>query len=207
MKITKFETEEEWLEGRLGRITGSRAGALIGKRDLKPKKGYYELIAERVAIPSNGENPMDRGHRIESEAIERFCKATKKKVNTDLVIWHRDEDDSIAISPDGYIEKKVKGVKKIVGGVECKCLNSASHIEAWLTKEIPSEYQDQVTQYFVVNDDLETLFFVFYDPRMPIDLFWIEIRREDRLVEIHASLEMERKVLAEVAAIEAQLTF
>ena len=207
MKITTYESEEEWLEARLGRIAGSRAGALIGKRDLKPKKGYYELIAERIAIPSDGENPMDRGHRIEKEAIERFSKATKKKVNTDLVIWHRDEDDSIAISPDGYIEKKVKGVKKIVAGVECKCLNSASHIEAWLTKELPTEYQEQATQYFVVNDDCDTLFFVFYDPRMPIDLFWIEVKREDRLVEIHAALEMQRKVLAEVAAIEAQLTF
>lgn len=195
------------MQGRLGKITGTRAGALIGKRDMKPKKAYYELIAERVAIPHDGENVMDRGHRLESEAIERFSKATQKKVNTDLVIWSRDEDDSIAISPDGYIEKKVKGAAKIIGAVECKCLNSASHIEAWLTKEIPSEYQDQVTQYFVVNDDLQTVFFIFYDPRMPIDLFWIEVSRKDKEEDIAFFLDLERRVLSEVAAIEAQLTF
>jgi hypothetical protein len=48
---------------------------------------------------------MDRGKRLEDEAIERFAKETGKKVNTDLVLWMRDDDENIAVSPDGSIGK------------------------------------------------------------------------------------------------------
>lgn len=207
MKIVKFEDEESWLDWRLGKITGTRAGNLIGKRDGKPKRGYYELIAERVALPSDGENPMERGKRLEDLAIERFKVKTKKRVNTDLVVWHREDDENIAVSPDGYIETTVKKVKKITEAVECKCLNSAAHIEAWLTKEIPTEYESQVIQYFVVNDDLERLHFCFYDPRMPLDFFYITMERTALQEKIDEYLQLEKQVLAQVAEIESQLTF
>jgi len=207
MKQQLFDNREDWLDARLGRITGTRLGNLWSSRDKKYKKGFYELIAERVAIPASEENAMDRGIRLEEIAIARFMEETKKKVNTDLVIWSRDEESDIAISPDGFIEKKVKGVKKAVEAVECKCLNSASHIEAYLTKKIPSEYEAQVLQYFIVNDDLKKLYFIFFDPRMPIDFFYVERTREDLQEEIDTYLAIERQVLAEVAEIEKQLTF
>src|SRR5207244_2924894 len=128
----------------------SKLGSLIGKRDGKPKKGYYELIAERVALPPTGENAMDRGTRLEDEAVQRFAQETGKNVDTSLVIWSRDESDEIANSPDGFITKKVKGKKEpvVTEAVECKCLSSASFIEAYITREIPSEYEHQVLQYF-----------------------------------------------------------
>lgn len=84
---------------------------------------------------------------------------------------------------------------------------SASHIEAFVTKEIPSEYEHQVLQYFVVNEDLEKLYFVFYDPRMPKDFFWIERTRAELQADIDYYLELEHRVLAEVADIEKMLTF
>ena len=40
---------------------------------------------------------MDRGKRLEDYAVERFVKETGKKVNTDLVLWVRDDDENIAI--------------------------------------------------------------------------------------------------------------
>ena len=200
MRITKFDSKEEWLEARLGRITGTRLGGLLSKRDKKPLKGFYEIIAERVAIPHDGENVMDRGLRLEDEAMQRFEKETKKKVNTDLVLWSREDNENIASSPDGYIGKKE--------AVEVKCLNSAAHIETWLTKEIPSEYEMQVLQYFIVNDDLETLYFVMYDPRLPkIDFFYLTVTREELKDKIAEYLQLERETLAKIAEIEAQLTF
>jgi putative phage-type endonuclease len=199
MKVQIFDNEEQWLAARVGRITGTRAGKLVSKRDKKPLKGYYELIAERVAIPASQENVMDRGHRLEDEAVERFAKETGKKVKNDLVIWHRDENEDIAISPDASIGK--------TEACEVKCLSSASHIEAWHTKQIPDEYQTQVLQYFVVNDALKKLYFIFYDPRMPIDLFWIEVDRKAVEEEVKEYLELERRVLTEIAEIEKQLTF
>ena len=202
IKVQKFNSEDEWLEGRMGRIMGTRLKDLVVKRGTKPKKGFYEVIAERVAIPSNGENVMDRGHRLETEAIERFEKETNKTINTDLVIWSRKDNEDIAISPDGFIDGK-----KITEACEVKCLNSASHIEAYLTKEIPSEYEYQKLQYFIVNDDLQVLYFIFYDPRMPKDFFYFTITRESVKEQIEEYLKLERETLEEIKRIETELTF
>lgn len=199
MKTLKFKDEESWLEARKGKITGSRLGGLFSKRDKKPLKPYYELIAERVAIPADGENVMDRGHRLEDEAMELFEKQTGKKVDKSLVLWARDENENIAISPDGVIGE--------TEAVEVKCLNSASHIEAWLTKEIPSEYEYQVLQYFIVNDKLEKLYFCFYDPRMPKDFFYFEVSRDQVKEKIAEYLALQQTALAEFEDIIRQLTF
>jgi len=121
---------------------------------------------------------------------------TGKKVNTDLVLWCRDDDENIAVSPDGTIGK--------TEAVEVKCLSSARYIEAWLTKEIPDEYEYQVLQYFIVNNKLKTLYFVFYDPRMPKDLFYLEVRLMAVQEQVDEYIELERRVLAEIAQIEQQ---
>ena len=91
MRSQQYSDRDEWLAARMGRITGSKLGSLIGKRDGKPKKGYWELIAEKVALPPTGENVMDRGNRLEDEAVQRFILETGKNVDTSLVIWSRDE--------------------------------------------------------------------------------------------------------------------
>lgn len=199
MKVQKFDTEEEWLEARRGLITGTRVGKLLSKRDRKPLAGYYELIAERVAIPHNGENVMDRGKRLEDEAVERFADETGKKVTKELVLCYRDDNENIAYSPDGLIGE--------TEDVEVKCLNSAAHIEAILTKEIPAEYRPQIIQGFVVNDQLETRYMVFYDPRMPKDFFYLTITRKEMDAEIKEYFEMENQVLAQIAELEKSLTF
>lgn len=199
MKIIKFDNEEQWLDYRRGKVTGTRLGGLLSKRDKKPLKGFYEVIAERIAVPHDGENVMDRGIRLEDEAIKRFEKEANKKVDSSLIILTRDDDESIAISPDGIIGK--------TEAVEVKCLNSASHIEAYLTKEVPKDYELQVLQYFIVNDSLKTLYFVFYDPRMPKDFFYLTINRKDITDKVVEYLELEREALKQIKEIEDQLTF
>jgi hypothetical protein len=204
MKQTTFTTEEEWKDARSGRVTGTRLKDLVVKRGTAKKKGFYEIIAERVALPRDpNENVMDRGKTLESEALERFAKETGMVVDGSLVLWEREDNSSIAISPDGFITENGKVTK----AVEVKCLNSASHIEAYLTKEIPSEYEYQSKQYFVVNDDLETLYFCFYDPTTPVDFFFIELHRADIAEEIAELLELERTALLEIEQITSQLTF
>lgn len=200
MKTLTFETKEAWLGARLCKITGSRLKDITAKKkgDGK-KKGFYELIAERIGLPGDAENPMDRGNRLEEEAIDRFQSMTGKKVDTSLVIWTRDENENIAISPDGIVEGAPEAV-------EVKCLASASHIEALLTQKIPDEYQMQMIQYFIVNDDLQKLHFCFYDPRLKVkDFFIIEVTREEVLADIEALLIYERETLKEVDAIADSL--
>jgi hypothetical protein len=48
---------------------------------------------------------------------------------------------------------------------------------------------------------------VFYDPRMPKDFFYFEVKRKDVQERVDAYIELERNVLAEIAEIEQQLTF
>ena len=178
MKIINFDgNEDKWKAARELKITGTVLGKILSqKTGDKPKAGFYQLIASRIAIPSDTENPMDRGRRLENEALVRFEKETGKKVNKDLILCVSEDNDQIAYSPDGLIGK--------TEGVEVKCLNSASHIEAWLTKKIPSEYYFQTIQPFIVNPKLKTLYFVYYDPRIPAkDFFYLIIKRDDEVVD------------------------
>lgn len=199
INVQKFEDEDAWLESRLGKFTGTRLGSAISKRDGKPKKGYYEIIAERVALPHNGENVMDRGKRLESDAVDRLIKETGIKFDKSLVLISREDEPDIAYSPDAFKGK--------TASVEVKCLNSASHIEAWLTKKIPLDYEEQSIQPFVVNDALQKLYFVFYDPRLPKEFFYFVVERKDIKDKIAFYLALERQMLAEIRQIENELTF
>ena len=199
MKTLNFQNRDEWMFARRGKITGSRLKDLIVKRGTGKKKGYYELIAERIAVEPTDENPMERGNRLEAEAIARFTKETGKEVDTSLIMWTRDDDESIAVSPDGIINE--------TEAIEVKCLSSASHIEAFLTQEVPSEYQDQTVQYFCVNDTLQTLYMVFYDPRMSVkDYFTLEVKRDEIQSKIDEYLEYQMTTLNEIEEIVANLT-
>jgi len=245
MKIKRFETKDEWMKARNGKITGSSLADIVSQSgatkeiicnaldelgieydkkatkdvlmDMLPvlerarievngdkKIGFYELIAKRIAIAPDGENPMDRGTRLEPEAIARFVKETGKKVDSSLVIWERDDNDSIALSPDAFIENK-KGL--VTEAVEAKCLSSADHIKAFLTQEIPDKYKWQTRQYFIVNKDLENLYFCFYDPRvMAKDFFFILITRKDVEKDTDFCLEFEKLILKEVEDVVNELT-
>lgn len=199
MRTHKFTDRDAWLAARRGKITGSRLKDIITKRGNGKKIGFYELIAERLGIPADGENPMDRGTRLEPEALALFEKETGKKLDTSLILWTRDDREDIAISPDGIIGK--------TEAVEAKCLASARHIEAFLTEKIPAEYHEQGLQYFIVNDKLRKLHFAFYDPRLLAKPFFIiTLNRKDLEEEIAEILEYERTTLTEIDDIVATLS-
>ncbi len=191
MKTLKFDDRESWLAARAGKITGTRLKDIVVKRGTGKKIGFYELVAERIAVPPDEEDPMERGSRLQQEAIDRFTSETKKKVKTDLRIWSREDNENIAISPDGTI-----GTTE---AVEVKCLSSARHLEAYLTQTIPAEYECQTLQYFVVNDKLKTLHVVFYDPRIAVkDYFTLTIARDGIKDRIEEMLNYEKETLQEV---------
>lgn len=201
MKKTRFETREEWLEARRGKITGSTLKDIVVKRGTGKKLGSYELIAARLGLPADDENAMLRGQRLEPEALAMFAEKTGKKLDTSLIIWSRDDDESIAVSPDAVVEGEVEAV-------EAKCLGSAKHILAWVTQKIPEDFEFQKLQYFIVNEHLEILYFVFYDPRLiAMPYFVITVKREDVQKEVDEYLEYQRKELEWVNEIVNKLTF
>lgn len=200
MRTLKFNNREEWLEARRMRITGSRLKDIVTLRGTGKKVGFYELVAERLAIEPSGQDPAERGQELEEEAIVRFQMETGKKVDSSLVMWTLDEDENIAISPDGFIGE--------TEAVEVKCLASSRHIEAVITEQIPSEFEFQKLQYFIVNPKLETLYFVFYDPRLiSKDYFVIEVKRSEVQEDVDKYLEYQKQVLEEVNTIVTNLTF
>jgi len=189
------------MNNRKGKITGTRLKDIVVKRGTGQKIGFYEIIAERLARPeSEYESAMERGHELEAEAIENFAKNAEKKVNTDLVFWTRDDNENIAISPDGVIGD--------TEAVEVKCLSSSRHVEALITQEIPKEHRMQMLQYFIVNEKLDILYFVFYDPRLIVkQMFYITVKREDIEDEIAEYLEYQRNILSMIDEHINELTF
>lgn len=171
-----------------------------------PKKvGFYEVIAERLGIPPDDESPMDRGHRLEPEAAAEFSKRYKKKLR-EVGCWQSDVDPRIINSPDREVVPK-KG-RKITEAVEIKCLASSKHIEAVIENNIPNVYNSQIVQYFVVNEALETLYFVFYDPRVTAQPFHcIKITRDDLGDKPEKYLEFELQQLKLIDDIVERLAF
>jgi YqaJ-like viral recombinase domain len=181
------------------------------------KLGYYELIAERLGVPADDEFPMERGTRLEKDAIELFVKETGKDVDATLVMWEREDQPAIAVSPDAFV-KPTGNSAKVTEAIEVKCLKSSLHIKAFIENHIPEEYWDQALQYFVVNDDLETLHFILYDPRFDmfggnknrkvvLDYLVFDIQRSDVEEEITRKLEIQKFVLAGVDEFVNALTF
>jgi hypothetical protein len=144
------------------------------------KQGFYELIAEYLSIDRSDMTPrerMDRGHELEPLAREWFAKTYNKNVE-EIGMCCSDAADRIYNSPDGLIRKSPKS-KKYTEALEIKCLSPARHIQAVIEKKVPEEYWSQMMQYFVVNEDLEKLWWVFHDPGIvTIPYFVLEITRD-----------------------------
>lgn len=85
-------------------------------------------------------------------------------------------------SPDGLIGDD--------GSIECKCPNSATHLETLFTRKIPRGYMLQM-QWVMECAERKWCDFISYDPRMPEHLRLIVIRvdrDEELLKEIRAEV-------------------
>ena len=169
MKIINVEQgTEEWLAMRLGMITGTRLKSAIGSPAVR-KTLIYELVAEQVSGLQDKvwvNEAMQWGTDHEDEAVEAYEKLTGVKTSV-VGFCLSEEYDYLALSPDRLVKsgKTFKG-KKWVGAVEVKCPGTKKFVEYVTNDEIPKEYMGQVTNYFLVNPELQWLDFVIYDPRV-----------------------------------------
>lgn len=95
---------------------------------LKTGIDFWKFLAETMAEQPDGENPMERGHRLEPENITLTLQRlgyTKENCVTDCGIWESDEDNRIACSPDAY-----ENTEHPTWAIECKSLGSAYHLQA-----------------------------------------------------------------------------
>lgn len=182
----------EWHQIRKGKVTGTALKKIMGTPRAR-EEAYYEIIAERltVGLDDDNENPMDRGTRLEPEAIAAFEFETGKKV--EITGFCEDDDDPmICNSPDGLIPKEN-------AAVEVKCMGGKNHVKMWLKNEVPDDYEWQVVQYFVLNKKLEVLYFIGYNPDIETHpLHIIEVRREEIQAKIDEAKTAQKAFLAEV---------
>ncbi len=210
MKVRIFESREAWLNGRLGKITGSALKETINLRDSATKPGVWRTAAESIigsaAIAEDDLTSvqiMQRGHDLEPVAIARFEKEARKRVTRGLVLWESDEDSRMAVSPDGMIGK--------TAAIEVKCLLSPKHLEALYTKAIPKNtggYEEQAAQYFIVHEKLKTLYYAFYHPDFPegLDFFFLTFTRSDLQEDIERFSVAEREAAAKIREIVNAVT-
>lgn len=160
-----------------------------------PKKlGFYEVLAEKIAYAKGDAKPMDRGTELEPEARAAVAERLGEEV-VEVGICLHDKYDDISCSPDGLIFKK----KKPVYAVEIKCLSTARHLQALIEQKIPDDYHFQVLQYFIVIDELEVLYFSFYDPRIVgHELVIIEVHRDDVQAEVEQWFNFQVEALEEI---------
>lgn len=247
LNVSQAQDTEAWLDARIGKITGTKAGTLAlehyaqkdvakleamadkakteekaeeyrekarqAKRDnerLKVNLDFWQFLADMIAEQPDGEPPMERGHRLENTNIMMACE--KLDISTDIVefdtgMWVSDVDDRIAVSPDAHAKPQIdiNGLEYLpTFAFEAKSLGTKYHLQTVVpfrvlqmlyddeTSDeqreelrslalklfpeilesrrefdfIPEQYQAQVLQYFVVNPDLQTVYFTMYDDRV-----------------------------------------
>jgi putative phage-type endonuclease len=192
----------EWFAIRLGKVTASRVADVVARTKSGPsasRANYMaELIAERLTgevAPSFTNAAMQWGTEKEPEARAAYGFRTDSEVAQIGFVIHPQIADSGA-SPDGLIGED--------GLAEFKCPNTATHIEALLTKVVPAKYLTQM-QWQMACTGRKWCDFVSYDPRMPetMRLFIQRIERDEKLI---LSLEKDvREFLDDMAKKLAQL--
>jgi hypothetical protein len=238
MKTIKFDNQESWKEYRGGKITGSILDDVFSVKEitvadiksqldeqgieykksakreellallpeapqakLVKKLAFYELLAHKVSVPEDGEeDPMERGTRLEEEALARYAEQQGIELTNDLIVWESNENDSLAYSPDGVVSDEEV--------VETKCLSSAMHLYIYYEQDIPAKYRKQNLQAFIVNENLQKLHFVCYDPRIAaLPLHSITITRDEVADEIALYKQYEVQLIDELKELVTDLTF
>ena len=178
MKILNLEQgSEEWKQARIGRITGTRLGDAIGT-PAKQEALLNELIAEALTEQSKEifiNSAMKHGTEAEDYAIAEYEQMTGE-ITEQVGFCLHDEYDWLANSPDRLIKSKGKYRK----AVEVKAPNSETAVKYIRGGKIPKEYEGQVMSYFLVNEDLQELDFVIFDPRIRNERYRLTVFHMER---------------------------
>lgn len=222
IKLSQTYDREAWLQMRIGKITGSKSKQLkpLSRGADRTPQGFWYLLAEKLAVAPDGEKDIDRGQRLENEALAATAVRLGIVLDLDPGMWVSDENEDIAISPDAAEDSVTPTF-----AAEVKCLSSANHLKHVIKDlrargkddyrpidQIPddskSAYREQVVQYFVVNEKLQRLYFVLYDDRIALDKYMhhvIVIERSQIEDEIAEQKRTQLETLAEISNLIEEL--
>lgn len=192
MRILELEQgTPEWFEARLGKISGTRLDDAIGSL-AKQESLLNELIAENLTgerKESYQSVSMARGSEAEAFAVSEYEILTGE-ITKEVGMCISGKYDWLVNSPDRLIMKDGKYRK----AVEVKSPNTDTMVGYIRKGGIPKEYKGQVMSYFLVNEDLEELDFVMYDPRIQTEQYRmvvVHVNRKDLKLD-----ETEEKILS-----------
>lgn len=172
-RIDLDQDTPEWLAERRKSVGGSDAhGFLPPSRGREEHSaGWWDYVARQLTKPADAEDPRDRGHRLEEEAVLELASITGLEFDLKPGLW-RSDDGTLHISSDG-----AEPVDEPTYDAEIKCLNAGKHFKYldkrrnWRGDElnlVPNEmgayYKDQVLHAFLVNPKLKTRYFFMYNP-------------------------------------------
>ena len=159
----------EWLSARCGRITASRMCDLMAYSKAKGKEGQElkaradyrdELLAERLSGSMSQHfvtAEMKRG--IAEEGYARASYEMRENVMVEQIGFAIHSDLKFCgASPDGILPEQ----RKII---EIKNLTTVNHIALWRSRQVPSDYYDQM-QWTMFCMDYECGDFVSCDSRL-----------------------------------------
>lgn len=184
----------EWHHLRKGKITGTTLKSIMGTPKAR-QDAIYEIVAERLTVgveDGDYESPMDRGTRLEPDALSTFELETGLSIERTGFVEH-DDNSLIGYSPDALI------LDREDEDVEVKCPGGKNYVKMWLTNQVPEEYLWQVVQAFIVNPKLQKRYFVGYNPDISIHpIHIIEVTREEIVDHIENAKVAQIKFLGEV---------
>lgn len=131
-KAEKARTDEKRAEYQdaAAALDNEIESAFIANQRLKTTAEFWQFLAESWADPADGENPMERGHRLENTNAEHVMTTLGiQPLSADMNpgMWVSDDDPRIACSPDVHEASDAP-----TWAIECKSLGSANHLAAVL---------------------------------------------------------------------------
>lgn len=195
-----LQQSPEWFAARCGRATASRfadvmakikTGEAAGRRNYKA-----QLVAERLTgVPAESYTNAAMQWGVDTEPQARAAYEAFSGNIVEQVAFITHPEIMAGASPDGLIDGD--------GGLECKCPNTAAHIDA-LLKGMPPEHIPQI-QGGMWLTGRQWWDFVSFDPRMPerLQLYVQRIPRDQKYIdalapEVHGFLKEVEALVAEL---------
>lgn len=178
----------EWYAARLGKVGASRIAEIMART----KTGYgasranlmAELICERLTgVNADGYKSaaMQWGTETEPAAKAAYIFMTDREIE-DVGFIDHPTIMMAGASPDGLVGSD--------GLIECKCPNSATHLETLLSGAVEGKYFLQM-QFQMAVTGRAYCDFVSFDPRLPPEMqLWISrvARSDEKIKEIETEV-------------------
>lgn len=182
----------EWMDARVGRITGSRFADVMARPGTEAYEGLVRDLAwERFTgrpLPTYQSPAMQRGVELESEARDWLAFERGEHIRQVGFLTHPDFS-FVGCSPDGLIDPDM--------GVEIKCPLHRAYMEVVRTREVPARYRWQVQGSLWVSGRRAWLFCA-YHPELGGVV--VDVERDEQAIKqlqercIQANIEIEEWV-------------